>query len=180
MEREAPIAAELLAFAATLPVMERDRLLASARPAPLGPEAVGGEDVPEPVYRSWRDFLAATTAQQRLAWCSRKARRANRPRLMSGHPNLRITAAIVWEVLEAAAGRCANCGSLAVEGRPSAMDGRPTAWAIVGRRVGSLGHRLARFNGGDNDRENLYWCCLWCNTWPSERRFGATDHGAIP
>jgi hypothetical protein len=178
-DREAPTATELLVFAASLPVGEREKLLASARSAPLAPEKVGEGNVPDPIYRSWADFLAATTAAQRLAWCDRKARRANRPRLMSGHPNLRITAAVVWAVLEEAAGRCGDCGSLAVEGRPSGPDGRPTAWAAVGRRIGALGHRLARFNGGGNDRDNVYWCCLWCNTWPAERRLGATDHGAI-
>ncbi|WP_157752010.1 hypothetical protein [Actinoplanes derwentensis] len=178
-DREAPTAAELLAFAATLPVEEREKLLAAMHPAPLAPEPVGEGTVPDPVYRSWADFLAATTTAQRMAWCSRKARRANRPRLMSGPPGLRITASVVWEVLDAAAGRCGDCGSFAVEGRPSGPDGRPVAWAAIGRRIGSLGHRLARFNGGDNDRDNLYWCCLWCNTWPSERRPGATDHGAV-
>ena len=37
----------------------------------------------------------------------------------------------------------------------------------------------ARFNGGSNAPGNLTWACLWCNTWPSERRPGATDHGGI-
>jgi hypothetical protein len=56
-------------------------------------------------------------------------------------------------------------------------DGAPVPWDMVGRRIGSLGHQISRFNGGDNTRENLVWSCLWCNTWLGERRPGATDHG---
>jgi hypothetical protein len=98
---------------------------------------------------------------------------------MSGRPASTITTAAVWDVLDKAEGRCAHCGSLAVEGRPSGADGRPVEWAQVGRRIGSLGHLVAVFDGGNNDPANLYWCCLWCNTWQSERRPGAIDHGAI-
>ena len=115
----------------------------------------------------------------RLAWCKAKAKKANAPRLMSGAPVVRISGADVLRVLEAARGRCCYCGSLAVERRPSGPIGEPLPWASVGRRIGSLGHRLARFDGGDNDAENLSWVCLWCNTWPQERRPGALDHGAI-
>jgi len=97
---------------------------------------------------------------------------------MSGPPDCKITAADVWAILQAAEGRCEQCGSLALEQRPSGPDGRPTPWTHVGRRIGSLGHRLARFNGGCNNATNLCWSCLWCNTWPTERRPGATDHGA--
>jgi hypothetical protein len=96
---------------------------------------------------------------------------------MSGPPDCTITAADVGEVLQSVKGRCEHCGSLAVEKRPSGPDGRPTPWAPVGRRIGSLGHRVARFNGGSNSITNLCWSCLWCNTWPTERRPGATDHG---
>jgi hypothetical protein len=115
-----------------------------------------------------------------MAWCRKKATRANRPRLMSGPPDVKITGVDVWAVLEAAEGRCEYCRSLAVENRPSASNGQPLPWAQVGRRIGSLSHRLARFNGGSNAPGNLTWPCLWCNTWPSERRRGATDHGGIP
>lgn len=58
-------------------------------------------------------------------------------------------------VLEAAKGRCESCGSLAVENRPSGPNGKPLPWAQVGRRIGSLGHRVARFNGGSNAPGNL-------------------------
>lgn len=115
-----------------------------------------------------------------MSWCQKKATRANRPRLMSGPPDVKITGADVWAVLEAAKGRCEYCRSLAVENRPAAPNGKPLPWAQVGRRIGSLGHRLARFNGGSNASGNLTWACLWCNTWPSERRPVATDHGGIP
>ena len=134
-------------------------------------------DRPAPVYESWTQYLADTTAEERQQWCRVKAKHANRTRLMSGPPDAKISADDVWVILSAAEGRCEHCGSLAIERRPSGPDGRPAAWASIGRRVGSLGHRLARFNGGSNRPTNLCWSCLWCNTWPEERRPGATDHG---
>ncbi len=85
----------------------------------------------------------------------------------------------VADVLEAALGRCRYCGSLAVEGRPSAANGGPAPWEHVGRRIGSLDHPVSLVLGGRNHITNLAWSCLWCNTWGSERRWGATDHGAI-
>jgi hypothetical protein len=69
----------------------------------------------------------------------------------------KITAADVWEVLQAAEERCEHCRSLALEQRPSGPGGRPALWASVARRIGSLGHRLARVNGGSNQTMNLYW-----------------------
>lgn len=95
-------------------------------------------------------------------------------------PDVKITGADVWAVLEAAKGRCEHCRPLAVESRLSGPNGKPLSWAQVGRRIGSLGHRQARFSGGSNAPGNLSWTCLWCNTWPSERHPGATDHGGIP
>jgi hypothetical protein len=179
-QREAPTGEELLRFAAGLPPEEAEALLARAHPAPRvpEPEAPGPVAAP-PAYVSWEEFLDRTTAASRMAWCRKKAARANRPRLMSGPPDVKITGPDVWTVLQAAGGRCEHCGSLAVENRPSAPDGRPLPWAPAGRRIGSLGHRVARFNGGPNAPGNLAWACLWCNTWPSERRPGATDHGGI-
>ena len=179
-QREAPTHGELLEFAAGLPPEKAEALLARAQQAPQAPEpeAPGTTPVP-PVYVSWEDFLDRTTPAGRMAWWRKKATRANRPRLMSGPPDVKITGADVWAVLEAVKGRCEYCGSLAVENRPSAPNGKPLPWAQVGRRIGSLGHRVARFNGGSNAPGNLTWTCLWCNTWPSERQPGATDHGGI-
>jgi hypothetical protein len=179
-QREAPTFEELLRFAERLPPAEADALLARVRPAPRAPglEAAGPVTGP-PVYVSWEGFLDLTTSADRMAWCRNKAKRANRPRLMSGPPDVKITGADVWAVLEAAKGRCEYCGSLAIENRPSDPDGKPLPWAQVGRRIGSLGHRVARFHGGSNSSDNLGWVCLWCNTWPQERRPGATDHGGI-
>ena len=77
-----------------------------------------------------------------------------------------------------------QCPDLIAAHRPTAAaegwrtsSGAPLAWAQVGRRIGSLEHVRWRFGGGGNDLTNLAWACLWCNTWPSERRPMATDHG---
>jgi hypothetical protein len=135
---------------------------------------------PPPVYASWGDYLARTTRGERLDWCTRKAKKANQQRLLSDAPAIRLTREDVWNVMAKARGRCAYCGSLAVEYRPSdPQTGAPITWALVGRRIGSLGHTQARFFGGGNEASNLNWSCLWCNTWVSERRQGATDHGGF-
>ena len=178
--REAPTLAELIAFAKQLPADDAEALLAKARPAPPTP-APGSTFVAteKPVYTSWEDYLERTTVSQRMLWCRKKAERANRKRLMSGEPQVKIRGENVWTVLETAHGRCEHCGSLAVETRPSTATGQPAPWEQVGRRIGSLGHRIARFNGGSNAPDNLCWSCLWCNTWLSERRRGATDHGGL-
>jgi hypothetical protein len=133
---------------------------------------------PPPVYASWGDYLARTPRAELRTRCVLTAKRMNRKRLLSPAPKQRGTADLVWSVLSAARGRCAHWGSLAVERRPSnPVTGAPVAWAQVGRRVGALEHRRCRFDGGENDHANLAWCCLWCNTWESECRWGATDHG---
>jgi hypothetical protein len=54
-----------------------------------------------------------------------------------------------------------------------------TPWAPVGRRIGTLGHKLSRFHAGGNHPDNLCWACMWCNTWVSERTMGALDHGGL-
>ena len=133
---------------------------------------------PPPIYATWEDYLARSSKADRMLRCARAASKANRKRLLSDAPTVRITTKQVWAILENAKGRCAHCGSLAVERRPSnPVTGAPVAWAQVGRRVGSLGHINSRFTGGDNDLTNLIWSCLWCNTWPQERHPGATDCG---
>lgn len=132
-----------------------------------------------PQYASWDDWLQGVSAAEIRRWCQQMAHTANRPRLLSGVPLVRVSPGVVWRVLADAEGRCDYCGSLAVERRPSGAHGQPIAWAGVGRRVGSLGHRKARFEGGGNEVENLAWSCLWCNTWLSERTPGATDHGGF-
>lgn len=169
---EAPTSAELAAHLAQLPQEKAAQIMAVARPRPtLRGDEFADRPLPSPTYASWADFLARTTAAERQAWCSRKASKANSARLMSGEPQRKITAIDVLAVLERAKGRCAYCGSLAVERLPRG------GWGHVGRRIGSLGHNVSRFHGGDNDASNLSWVCMWCNTWPEERRQGATDHG---
>lgn len=176
-ERERPTLPELQAVVADLPAAQAARVLARARPAPLAPPPEPPEPPPPPRYASWGEYLTTTTRAERRRWCANKAKKANAPRLMSGRPVDTIAADDVWAILEGALGRCAHCGSLAVEKRPSETSGAPAPWESVGRRIGSLGHCISRFQGGANAQENLVWSCLWCNTWPDQRVPGAIDHG---
>lgn len=134
---------------------------------------------PEPTYLSFADYLKQTTYAKRMIRCHAAAKKANQERLLSPPPKYHLCGNDIWNVIEAARGRCAYCGSLAVENRPSKPNGAPAAWAQVGRRIGSLEHRHWRVRGGGNDLTNLAWCCLWCNTWERERRQGAMDHGGF-
>jgi hypothetical protein len=137
-------------------------------------------ELPPPVFASWADYLARTTYAERMSRCHAAAKKANLKRLLSPAPKVRICGTDVWDVIEEAKGRCFHCGSLAVERRPSAANGAPIAWAQVGRRIGSLEHLHKRSAGAfDNQFWNLAWSCLWCNTWESERRPGATDQGGF-
>jgi hypothetical protein len=154
--------------------------------SPAQPERPGwqmpGMPVPEPpppVYVSWADYLQRTTRAERMVRCYAASKKANRKRLMSNAPTTRLSGRDVWTIIELARGRCAYCGSLAVEKRPSSLTGAPIAWAQVGRRIGSLEHARWRYGGGDNNLDNLAWVCLWCNTWPSERRHHAEDYGGF-
>jgi hypothetical protein len=160
-----------------------DKMAESAEKAANGSWQMPGVDTgtaSPPVYNSWDDYLARTTESERMRRCTRMAATANRKRLLSDAPKVRIDGRQVWRILETARGRCVHCDSLAVENRPSnPATGAPTAWAQVGRRIGSLEHIKRRFDGGDNDPSNLVWCCLWCNTWSQERRRFAIDHGGF-
>jgi hypothetical protein len=89
-------------------------------------------------------------------------------------PMPKITKRHVWAIMAAAQGRCAYCGSLAVERAPANPVTKELApWAQIGRRIGSLDHVASP----ENHPDNLAWCCMWCNTWPQERRPLAADHG---
>lgn len=177
--QEAPTREDLVAFTRTLPPEQARDVLASAHPAPQPSPEPPGLVRPNPVYVSFADFVARTTPAERVRWCARKAKKANRPRLMSDTPENRLSAADVLAVLEAAQGRCAHCESLAVEPRPSKANGAPAPWEPVGRRIGALGHIVARVHGGANTPANLVWTCLWCNTWPDQRVPGAADRGGL-
>lgn len=175
-DREVPTFAELLDSLSHLPPERARVILARARPAPPGP-APEYPTSQQPQFASWDDFLVRISLAERRRWCAQKAKKANSPRLMSGVPETIVTTDDVLTILEAARGRCAHCDSLAVEKRPSTPAGAPLPWAPIGRRIGSLGHRISPFAGGPNTTRNLVWSCLWCNTWSAERRHGATDHG---
>ena len=73
---------------------------------------------PPPIFSSWDDYLARTSQPERMARCREAAKRANRKRLFSVVPEMRLTGQHIWGILGAALGRCAHCGSLAVERRP--------------------------------------------------------------
>jgi hypothetical protein len=83
------------------------------------------QETPKPVYRSWSDYLARTSPGDRMTKCGIIAKKANKKRLLSEAPEMRLTAQDVWTIIEAAKGRCAHCGSLAVENRPSSPTGAP-------------------------------------------------------
>lgn len=138
----------------------------------------GDPSVPEPQYHSFAEFQENVPKAIVRNWCQQKARNANRFRLMSGEPHLKITPEDILGLLLRAEGRCYYCGSLCVEKSPH-LGRKPMPWGLVGRRIGSIEHLKGRASGGDNDLDNLRWCCLWCNTWKTERIPGATDHGAI-
>jgi hypothetical protein len=158
------------------------------RPAPASPaeyEVQTGTqpviDVPAPRFLTYDAYRAAIPLREVRIWCGLKAKRANRPRLLSGTPEGRVSTEDVYGILHAARGRCAHCGSLAVEGAPmDPVTRKPMPWGHIGRRIGSLDHIVSRFDGGSNTVANLRWSCHWCNTWSSERSPGALDHGAIP
>lgn len=138
--RRAPTAEELLNAVADLPPDQAQAVLGRAQPAPADPDAYRrGRPIPEagpPAYQSWNDYLARTNRTDIMAWCRAKAKKANAPRLMSEAPGDRLTGRDVWAIMEAAQGRCAYCGSLAVEKRPSTSTGQPLQWEHVGRRIG--------------------------------------------
>jgi hypothetical protein len=135
---------------------------------------------PEPVFLSWDDYISKTLERDRMRRCHSAASKANQKRFLSRAPDIKITGRMVWGIVEVAKGRCFHCNSFATENRPSnPITGAPLPWAQVGRRIGSLDHIKWRFGGGGNDSSNLVWACLWCNTWPSERRRMATDHGGF-
>jgi hypothetical protein len=144
------------------------------RPTPL--------PTPPPVYLSFNDFLSRMTDAELKKLKEKfnaRAKKANRERLFSDAPMDRVSGRDVWEIFAAARGRCIHCGSLAVEPRPSRADGAPLPWEHIGRRIGCLEHLMRRMDGGGNELSNLAWACLWCNTWPEERRCGAADHGGF-
>lgn len=132
-----------------------------------------------PYYRSWDEYLAWEPYSDIKTMCAKKAYLANRKRLASPQPDIKLKAVGVLAILVLAEGRCFHCNSLCVERMPVRDDGRLAPWGHVGRRLGSLGHIVARIEGGDNDLANLQWECMWCNTWPTERRWNATDHGGL-
>lgn len=140
-------------------------------------EPVDSEPGP-PTYTSWDDFLASTTEAERQSWCAAKANTANRPRLLAPRAEI-VSDEDVWQVMLAHRGHCCHCGSLAVERRPSKPNGAPALWEHIGRRIGTLEHKVSRSEGGTNALANLAWACACCNTQrrPDDRRLGATDFG---
>jgi hypothetical protein len=71
-----------------------------------------------PQYESWEHYLAVTGPAERRAMCAARVKKANAPRLMSDAPERRVTADDVWQIVQAARGRCHYCGSLCLERLP--------------------------------------------------------------
>jgi hypothetical protein len=78
-------------------------------------KALRHEPPPAPEYASWEEYPAATTERERRAWCASTAKKANRQRLLSDAPDVMLVPGDVLDVLIRARGRCAFCGSRAVE-----------------------------------------------------------------
>ncbi len=97
-------------------------------------------------FASWGDYLARTSERDRMARCRAAAKKANQKRLLSDAPITRLTAHDVWEVIQAAKGRCAHCGSLAVENRPSGPRGAP-----IPRRKSGVGSAALSMSDGDTE-----------------------------
>jgi len=139
----------------------------------------------DPLYSSWSNYLNRVPWAKLRRRCLDIAKRANRKRLLSPTPNVRLTGLDIWRVLRDARGRCVHCGSLAVENLPSGSK-QSRSWASIGRRAGSLEHLQPRYRGGDNHHENLAWACMWCNNLVAEQErkqdgspIGALDHGGF-
>ncbi|TKA01994.1 hypothetical protein [Actinacidiphila oryziradicis] len=100
-------------------VWSKEALMATEKP-PLEStrEVLMAEEIPPPSFLTYEEFLAGTPLRDIRFWCSRKAVRANRERLMSGRPAEKITTDDVVAILTNARGRCAYCRSLAVQGAP--------------------------------------------------------------
>jgi len=98
-----PTLPELLEALSALQPEQAAAILARAVPAPLSPPPQSGAS-PIPWFASWADFIAQTTPAERRPWCTRKAKKANGTRLMSGSPSDKISADDVWQVLVAARG----------------------------------------------------------------------------
>lgn len=153
----------------------------------LGPAITGAryrltmtrrKPTPAALYMSWADFTGRADPWQIREWCAEKARKANK-RASARGITATIAVADVFDTLLTACGKCAYCGSLAVETIPSGPDGKSLSWYDIGRRVGSLDHVQALVDGGANARANLAWACMLCNSGGPERISGATDRGAI-
>ena len=132
-----------------------------------------------PVFLSWGDFLARTGEEQRREWCWAEAVHAG-TLLGDADGDLRadvvaeqVDAGLeVWQVVRSARGRCAHCGSLALEQRPPTGAPPTDDWETVGRRIGVL-VRDRGLPGG------LGWSCRWCAEHPAARERGAVDHGGL-
>jgi HNH endonuclease len=136
---------------------------------------------------SWEEYLSITTEAEIMSWCRSKAYSANSPRLYDvfvyGEERLtpgeavlkgysmpddgeiahrrilpKLTGDVVREVLFAARGRCCYCGTLCLERRKAHWKGDSR------KQIGSLEHIIRAEDGGTNDRKNLAWACLACNT----------------
>lgn len=148
--------------------------------------------VPDPVYKSYADYRSKMSGTQLRKKLNEHARTAR------NRYGCQTSGFDVWQVFVQAKGRCAYCGSLAVEAKPISKAGKAKRWKSIGRRIGSFDHVknerrlsiLAQFRAGKrrialdpNPKLLFAWSCLTCNASSNEphlkRQRGATDHGGF-
>lgn len=126
-------------------------------------------------YSSWEAYINSIPPIVLRQKCATVAKHANRRFI-----GYRLTADDIITIITDAKGRCYTCNSLCIERRPTRSNGGPLPWEHVGRRIGSLAHKIDdKRNLEANNPSNLGWQCLWCNLWSSQRIMHATDHGGI-
>lgn len=132
----------------------------------------------KPLYANFEEFTEKANPEVIGRWLLNKSRKANAPRRNST-VKIQVSPEQILDIMFAAKGRCIYCDSLCVEKAPVTKEGKLARWSSVGRRIGTLEHLQERQYRGDNNLENLAWCCYFCNSYPPGRILGAKNHGGI-
>jgi hypothetical protein len=144
------------------------------RPPPRNTETT---PVPPPVrFRTWDNFVTMNESD-RLQRCEDEAKFASQNGFLPWHNPKHLDGQGVSLLLNAARGRCHYCKSLALESRPAEWEDAPSVWTPIGRRIGTVAYDAEPGINGCKGTIRPIWCCLWCKTWPDERKAEAPDHG---